>query len=53
MAVPTTMYGLRRPHLDLLESAKTPTTGCVIIPDSGPAIHTRDVWLLVNPRFRR
>jgi hypothetical protein len=50
---PSTMYGLRRPHLDFVESDITPMTGCTIRPDSGPAIHTIDVWPFVRPRERR
>lgn len=50
---PTAMYGLLRPHLDVLESAKAPTIGCTIRPDRGPAIQTKDVWLLVKPRFNK
>lgn len=46
---PPIMNGLLLPHLDLELSARTPTTGCIIRPDNGPAIHTRDVLLLVNP----
>lgn len=50
---PATMKGLRLPHFDLELSASTPTTGCMISPDRGPAIHTRDVRLLVRPSWRR
>lgn len=50
---PTAIYGLLRPHLEVLESASAPTMGCTMRPDSGPAIHTNDVWLLVKPRFNR
>jgi hypothetical protein len=31
----------------------TPTMGCTMRPDSGPAIQTREVLLLVRPRLRR
>ena len=51
--VPPIMKGLRRPHLDLELSASTPTTGCIISPESGPAIHTSDVWALLRPSWRR
>lgn len=40
---PTAMYGLLRPHLDVLESASAPTIGCTMRPDKGPAIQTNDV----------
>lgn len=53
MIVAIKMYGLLRPHFDLLESARTPTIGWVMMPLSGPAIQTTDVWLFVNPRLRR
>ena len=35
--------GLLLPHLSSEESDKTPTTGCIINPDSGGAIHTSEV----------
>lgn len=47
------MNGLLRPHLDCEESDNTPTIGWTINPDSGGAIHTRDVWLFAKPNFRR
>lgn len=50
---PPIMKGLRLPHFDLELSASTPTTGCMISPDKGPAIHTSDVRLLVRPSWRR
>lgn len=53
MEDPTAMYGLLRPHLDVLESASAPTIGCTMRPDKGPAIQTNDVWLLVKPRFSK
>ena len=51
--VPPIMNGLRRPHFDLELSASTPMTGCIMSPDNGPAIHTRDVWALLRPSWRR
>ena len=54
MTEPPTMKGRRRrPHLELDRSATTPTTGCMINPNSGPAIHTSEVRLLVRPSCRR
>lgn len=50
---PTAMYGLLRPHLDVLESANAPTIGWTMRPDKGPAIQTNDVWLFVKPKFSR
>ena len=51
--VPTRMKGLLRPHLEVLSSAMTPTTGWTMRPDRGPAIQTADVLLLVRPRLSR
>lgn len=31
----------------------TPTIGCIIKPESGPAIHTSDVFDLVSPSWSR
>lgn len=53
MMAPVIMNGLRRPHLEVDLSATVPTIGCTISPDNGPAIHTREVLLLVRPRERR
>lgn len=50
---PPIMKGLRLPHFDLDRSAITPTIGWTIRPESGPAIHTRDVRLLLRPSWRR
>lgn len=50
---PKTMKGLRRPHFDRDRSAMTPMRGWMISPDSGPAIHTRDVLDFVRPSCRR
>ena len=53
ITAPTTMNGLRRPHLDFDLSENTPTTGCIMRPDNGPAIHTNDVRLFVKPSESR
>ncbi|KAK5628093.1 hypothetical protein RRF57_003808 [Xylaria bambusicola] len=50
---PVRMKGRRRPNLDVDLSAMVPTIGCTTSPDNGPAIHTSDVLLFVNPRERR
>jgi hypothetical protein len=53
MSDPTTINGLRLPYFDFDLSAITPTIGCMMSPDRGPAIHTRDVRLFVRPSARR
>lgn len=50
---PPIMNGLLLPHFDLELSASTPTTGCMISPERGPAIHTKEVLLFVRPNWRR
>ena len=50
---PPIMNGLRRPHLLFESSEMTPTSGCMIKPDNGPAIHTAEVCDLVRPSCRR
>jgi hypothetical protein len=47
------MNGLRLPYFDVERSAITPTIGCIIMPDMGPAIQTRDVRDFVRPSWRR
>lgn len=51
--VPPIMIGLLRPYLEVLLSASTPTIGCMINPDNGPAIHTSESLLFVKPSCRR
>jgi len=53
MIAPIIMKGLRLPHLDVDLSASVPTIGWTMSPERGPAIHTREVLLLVRPRERR
>jgi hypothetical protein len=53
ITAPPTMYGLLRPQLDLDLSDKVPTIGCIISPERGPAIQTKDTLLFVSPRLRR
>ena len=50
---PIIMKGLRRPYLDMQRSDTTPTIGCIISPDSGPAIQTREVRDFERPSLRR
>lgn len=50
---PPIINGLRLPYFDLELSASTPMTGPITSPDSGPAIHTSDVLLLVRPSCKR
>ena len=50
---PPIMKGRLLPYLDVERSAMAPTTGCMMRPDSGPAIHTREVLDLVRPNWRR
>ncbi|KAH6608730.1 hypothetical protein Trco_002076 [Trichoderma cornu-damae] len=47
ITAPIIISGLRRPQGDVLSSAKTPTMGWTMRPESGPAIQTSDVLLLV------
>jgi hypothetical protein len=51
--VPITMKGLLLPHRLLDLSATTPTMGCMIRPDNGPAIQTREIFDFVKPSSRR
>src|SRR5215469_14341020 len=51
--VPTAINGLLRPYFDVERSANMPTIGCIIRPESGPAIQTRETCDLVRPRFNR
>ena len=53
MTVPTTIMGRRRPHFDVFSSAMTPTMGCTMSPESGPATQTSEVLLFVRPSLRR
>lgn len=50
---PQNMNGLRRPYLLRLLSETMPTIGWMINPPSGPASHTNDSLLLLNPSARR
>ena len=50
---PPIMYGRRRPHFDFELSVIMPTSGCIMMPESGPAIHTADVRLFVRPSESR
>jgi hypothetical protein len=50
---PITITGRRLPYFDVDLSAITPTIGCIISPESGPAIQTRDVFDFVNPSCNR
>lgn len=50
---PPIMNGRRLPHFERERSAMIPTIGCIIRPDSGPAIHTNDVRDFVKPSWRR
>jgi hypothetical protein len=51
--VPKNMKGLRRPQREVERSATTPTMGCIIRPESGPATHTREILDFVRPSSRR
>lgn len=51
--LPPAINGRLLPHFDLDSSAMTPTIGCIIKPEIGPAIHTIDIRDLVMPRLRR
>lgn len=53
MAAPMTIKGRLRPHLDVFSSAMTPTIGWTKSPESGPAIHIRDVLDFVRPRLSK
>lgn len=46
---PRTMKGLLRPKRDLQRSERTPTRGCTMSPESGPARKTTDIMLLLTP----
>lgn len=50
---PISMNGRRRPYFDRELSAMTPTNGCTINPERGPAIQTADIRLLERPKERR
>ena len=50
MAVPPIMYGRLRPQRSVDRSASEPTRGCMISPDKGPAMNTRDMSDLESPR---
>jgi hypothetical protein len=53
ITAPIIISGRRLPHDEVLSSATTPTMGWTMRPDSGPAIQTSEVLLLVRPRLRR
>jgi hypothetical protein len=50
---PPRIYGLRRPHREVLVSAYAPTSGWTRRPESGPARKTRATCDVVRPRERR
>jgi hypothetical protein len=52
-SAPPIMNGRRLPHRDRDRSARMPTTGCIMSPESGPAIHTKDIRDFVMPSWRR
>lgn len=50
---PRSIIGLLLPYRDVERSAMAPTTGCMISPDKGPAIHTKLVFDFVRPNCSR
>jgi hypothetical protein len=51
--VPHTINGRLRPYRAFERSDITPTIGCMIRPDNGPAIQTSEILLFVKPSARR
>jgi hypothetical protein len=50
---PPIMNGRLLPYFDVERSDMAPTMGCMMRPESGPAIHTREVFDFVSPNRRR
>ena len=49
ITVPNDMYGLLRPNREVQLSANTPMIGCIMRPESGPAINTMAILDWDNP----